>query len=54
LRNFYADGRYSNYSTDNAYDYKSALENFVKHYYDASMVKTHFFRDDTYISEEAK
>ena len=54
LRNFYANGRYSNYSTDNAYDYKSALENFVKHYYDASMVKTHFFRDDTYISEEAK
>ncbi|EGJ47910.1 hypothetical protein HMPREF0866_00864 [Ruminococcaceae bacterium D16] len=54
LRDFYVDGRYSNYSIDGAYNYKSALENFVKQYYDASMVKTHFFTKDTYISEEAK
>lgn len=54
LRNFYADGRYANYSMDGAYDYKSALEAFVRQYYDASMVKTHFFTEDTYVSEEAK
>lgn len=54
LRKFYADGRYSNYSMDGAYDYKSALEDFVKQYYDASMVKTHSFTEVTYISEEAK
>lgn len=54
LRNFYANGRYSNYSMDGASDYKSALEDFVKQYYDTSMVKTHFFTKDTYISEEAK
>jgi hypothetical protein len=54
MQNFYADGRYANYSMDGAYDYKSALEDFVKRYYDASMVKTNFFAKDTYISEEAK
>lgn len=54
LKNFYANGRYSNYSMEDTYDYKLALENFVKQYYDTSMVKTHFFREDTYVSEEAK
>ena len=54
LRKFYAFGRYSNYSVDETYDYKSAFETFVKQYYDASMVKTFFLGEDTFISEEAK
>jgi hypothetical protein len=54
LRNFYTDGRYANYSTDDAYDYISAFKDFVKSHYGSTMVKTHFFREDTYISEEAK
>lgn len=54
LRDFYADGRYANYSMDGAYNYKAAFEAFVRQHYDASMVKTHFLTKDTYVSEEVK
>lgn len=54
LQDYYAKGRYSNLSITDAYDCKSNFENFVKSCYGESMIEVHFFREDTYVTEQAK
>lgn len=54
LQEFYEEGRYSNYAIESTYNYKAALEAFVKRYYGDALVATHFFRNDTFVTEQAK
>lgn len=54
LKNFYEQGRYSNFSINASYDYKAEFEVFVKKYYNPTMVETSIFSHDTYITEHAK
>lgn len=54
LMEFYAQGRYSNFSINSDYNYKLAFEDYVKRYYDHAMVETSIFSNDTYVTEQAK
>ena len=54
LKNFYEQGRYSNFSISTSFDYKAEFEGFVKKHYDPALVETSIFSHDTYITEQAK
>lgn len=54
LQEYYAKGRYSNLSATDEYDYKRKFEDYVKTCYGESMIEKHFFREDTYVTEQAK
>lgn len=54
LKDFYEHGRYSNFSINSSYDYKSKFEDFVKKHFDTALVETSIFSHNTYITEHAK
>lgn len=54
LQNFYANGRYSNFSFIKTYNYKKEFENFVVKCFGKDMLKKHFITEETYVSENAK
>lgn len=54
LQDYYAQGRYSNFSFTNDYDYKSHFEDYVKICYGESMVEYDIFGENTFVTEKAK
>ena len=51
MRDFYSEGRYSNYSMDSTYNYENALETYVKANYGKSMVVPDFLGTGNVIVE---
>lgn len=54
LKDFYEQGRYSNFTINTSYNYKTEFESFVRKYYDTKLVETAMFGHNTYITEQAK
>ena len=54
LSSFYSKGRYANYSLTDEFDSKHQLEEYVKKYYDESLVALDFLGNDTIITGSAK